>query len=335
MYYLDQLIHPQSQGHLQTGRPQIKGIIEQLLQIPSDGILLFFFGLLDLMSLRRGGSAAYWGAMDDDLDMSMDLGIGDVSLARSPPAIPAKKVSFDGGYQGYAAGMDTGTKSTQLRRGSSDYWASGNWNMDQWDQRGRQDMKPDYMNHPAMVEELDTPSTESGSASVKCLPRKDSNAYWDANQWDPDERIYVGAEAGQTNHLTAVIQSDDKLIRAWAGGLTCSGQPSGPVEILKALNSASEVPELRDLYEVEAESVGFGSFGVVRQATHRETGTRCVVKSLKKTQCGPMYKSQVENGLFDSLLSMSWRTPHDGIVKYLDMLESEDSGLGCWTRGAF
>ena len=130
-----------------------------------------------------------------------------------------------------------------------------------------------------------------------------------------------------------MIQSDDKLIRAWAGGLTCSGQPSGPVEILKALNSASEVPELRDLYEVEAESVGFGSFGVVRKATHRETGTRCVVKSLKKTQSGPMYKSQVENGLFDSLLSMSWRTPHDGIVKYLDMLESEDSGLGCWTRG--
>ena len=43
-------------------------------------------------------------------------------------------------------------------------------------------MKPD-LNHP-MVEELDTPSTQSGSASVKCLPRKDSNAYWDANQWE-------------------------------------------------------------------------------------------------------------------------------------------------------
>lgn len=278
--------------------------------------------------LRRGSSAAYWGAMDDDLDMSMDLGIGNVSLPRSPPAV-AKKVSFDGGYQGVQQGVqgyaqgDTDTKST-LRRGSSDYWTSGNWDMDQRDQRDqrRQYMKPD-LNH-SMVEELDTPSTQSGSASVKCLPRKDSNAYWDANQWDPDERIYVGAEAGQTNHLTAVIQSDDKLIRAWAGGLTCSGQPSGPVEILKALNSASEVPELRDLYEVEAESVGFGSFGVVRKATHRETGTRCVVKSLKKTQSGPMYKSQVENGLFDSLLSMSWRTPHDGIVKYLDMLESED-----------
>ena len=194
--------------------------------------MAFFLGLLDLI-LRRGSSAAYWGAMDDDLDMSMDLGIGNVSLARSPPAV-AKKVSFDGGYQGVQQGVqgyaqgDTDTKS--LRRGSSDYWTSGNWDMDQRDQRDqrRQYMKPD-LNHP-MVEELDTPSTQSGSASVKCLPRKDSNAYWDANQWDPDERIYVGAEAGQTNHLTAVIQSDDKLIRAWAGGLTCSGQPSGQLK---------------------------------------------------------------------------------------------------------
>ena len=271
---------------------------------------------------RRGGSAAYWGAMDDDLDMDLgNLGVGNVSLARSPPA---KKVSFDG----YQAPLETDNKSL-LRKGSSDYWTSGNWNLDQRANAQRRD-KPDMKPNPGMVEELDTPSTHSGSASVKCLPRKDSNAYWDADQWDPDERIYVGAEAGQTNHLTAVIQSDDKLIRAWAGGLTCSGPSSlsGPVEILKALESkGSDVPELRDLYEVEAESVGFGSFGVVRKATHRETGTHCVVKSLKKTQCGQLYKSQVENGLFDNLLSMSMRTPHDGIVKYLDMLESEDSGL--------
>lgn len=86
--------------------------------------MAFFLGLLDLI-LRRGSSAAYWGAMDDDLDMSMDLGIGNVSLARSPPAV-AKKVSFDGGYQGVQQGVqeyaqgDTDTKST-LRRGSSDY----------------------------------------------------------------------------------------------------------------------------------------------------------------------------------------------------------------------
>lgn len=127
------------------------------------------------------------------------------------------------------------------------------------------------------------------------------------------------------NHRTAVIRGDDKLIRAWSGGLTCSGQPSGPVDILKALDSkVSEVPELQDLYDVEADSVGFGSFGVVKKATHRETGTRCVVKSLKKAQCGQLYKSQVENGLYVQLLSMSARTPHDGIVRYLDALESED-----------
>lgn len=285
--------------------------------------------------VRRGGSAAYWGAMDEGLD-DLDLGIGDVSLARSPPA---KKVSFDGGYAenqnqtNPGQGLDV-DRSALLRKGSSDYWTSGNWNLDQ---RGM--MKVDKRPDPAMVEETDTPSTQSGSASVKCLPRKDSNAYWDADQWDPDERIYVGAEAGQTNHLTAVIQSDDKLIRAWPGGLTCGGTcgQSGPVDILKALKALGEVsevpehPELRDIYEVEAESVGFGSFGIVRKATHLPSGTHCVVKSLKKSQSGPLYKSQVEHGLFEQLLSMSVRTPHDGIVKYLDMLESEDSeGHGCW-----
>lgn len=278
--------------------------------------------------LRRKGSAAYWGAMDEGLD-DLDLGIGDISLARSPPT---KKVSFDGGYSDNqnqtnpGQGLDV-DRSALLRKGSSDYWTSGNWNLDQ---RGM--MKLDKRPDPAMVEEMDTPSTQSGSASVKCLPRKDSNAYWDADQWDPDERIYVGAEAGQTNHLTAVIQSDDKLIRTWPGGLTCGGTcgQSGPVDILKALKALGEVsevpehPELRDIYEVEAESVGFGSFGIVRKATHLPTGTHCVVKSLKKSQCGPLYKSQGEHGLFEQLLSMSVRTPHDGIVKYLDMLESED-----------
>eukprot|EP00438_Fugacium_kawagutii_P022655 Skav224879 [mRNA] locus=scaffold1112:216130:228109:+ [translate_table: standard] len=262
------------------------------------------------MGKRRGDSSAYWGAMDDDLDASTDLanlGIQNVSLARSAPA---KKVSFDGGYQVSSEGPGT-DRSQVLRRGSSDYWTSGNWNLDQ---RGRQQEKPKA---DLATEELDTPSTQSGSASARCLPRKDSNAYWDADQWDPDERIYVGAEAGQMNHRTAVIRGDDKLMRAWSGGLTCSGQPSGPVDILKALDSkVSEVPELQDLYDVETDSVGFGSFGVVKKATHRETGTRCVVKSLKKAQCGQLYKSQVENGLYVQLLSMSVRTPHDGIVRY-------------------
>lgn len=64
---------------------------------------------------------------------------------------------------------------------------------------------------------------------------QDSNAYWDADQWDPDERVYVGAEAGQKNHLTAVIHADDKLLRAWSGGLSCPSSVVGPVDILKAL----------------------------------------------------------------------------------------------------
>lgn len=81
---------------------------------------------------------------------------------------------------------------------------------------------------------------------------------------------------------------------------------------------------MQELYEVTSESVGMGSFGVVRKATHRASETHCVVKSLKKAQSGSMYKSQVESGLYDQLMSMSVRHPHEAIVKYLDMFESED-----------
>ncbi|CAK9013540.1 unnamed protein product [Durusdinium trenchii] len=254
--------------------------------------------------LRRGDSASYWGAMDGlDEVRSMDLGIGNISLARSPPA---KKVSFDGPQQ--AASQAPQHAHPQLQhQGSSEYWTSGNW---------------DFV-EKIDVDVLDTPSTQSGGG--RSLPRKDSNAYWDAEQWDPDERVYVGAEAGQTNHLTAVIQSDDKLIRAWAGGLSCPGSFSGPVDILKALEwKGAETPELQDLYDVTAESVGFGSFGIVRKATHRETDTHCVVKSLKKSQSGSSYKSQVDGGLYDELMSMSVHSPYAGIVKYMDLLESAD-----------
>ncbi|CAK9013446.1 unnamed protein product [Durusdinium trenchii] len=266
--------------------------------------------------MRRGDSASYWGAMDGlDEVRSMDLGIGNISLARSPPA---KKVSFDGPQQ--AASQAPQHAHPQLQhQGSSEYWTSGNWD---FDSRAQRPVKPEKV-EKIDVDVLDTPSTQSGGG--RSLPRKDSNAYWDAEQWDPDERVYVGAEAGQTNHLTAVIQSDDKLIRAWAGGLSCPGSFSGPVDILKALEwKGAETPELQDLYDVTAESVGFGSFGIVRKATHRETDTHCVVKSLKKSQSGSSYKSQVDGGLYDELMSMSVHSPYAGIVKYMDLLESAD-----------
>ena len=67
-----------------------------------------------------------------------------------------------------------------------------------------------------------------------------------------------------------------------------------------------------------------GSFGVVRKAMHRASETHCVVKSLKKAQSGAVYKSQVESGLYDQLMLMSVRHPHEAIVKYLDMFESEE-----------
>ena len=70
-------------------------------------------------------------------------------LGRSAP----KKVSFDGMQQE----MRRGAEGHELKRGSSDYWASGNWDLSQ-----RHEKK----------EELDTPSTQSGCG--KSLPRKDT-----------------------------------------------------------------------------------------------------------------------------------------------------------------
>lgn len=67
-------------------------------------------------------------------------------LGRSAP----KKVSFDGPERGADGAQH------ELKRGSSDYWASGNWDLSQ-----RLEKK----------EELDTPSTQSGGG--KSLPRKD------------------------------------------------------------------------------------------------------------------------------------------------------------------
>ncbi|CAJ1358911.1 unnamed protein product [Effrenium voratum] len=240
--------------------------------------------------MRRGGSASYWGAMVDVLPAEVHFGDHMAGERNAPGQAPEESMSL-------------------RLRSSSDYWTSGNWNLEL--QMGK--------------EHTDTPPTSCTSESTKCMTRHDSNAYWDANQWDPDERVYVGAAAGQTNHLVAVIHGDDKLLRAWAGGLTCESGTCGrgPRDISSLGPSEHSEPELQDLYEVESDSVGFGSFGVVRLARHRQSQTRCVVKSLNKSQTGPSYKAQVDGGLYERLLGMS-STPHEGIVKYLDMLESKD-----------
>ena len=267
----------------------------------------------DTIPLRgRQDSAGYWGALENDANTAIDLNIGSLQIRKNSEGRGSGKVSFNEGVEVQTSPADASpSKQPGLVKKNSDYWNSANWDLD---------------NHLAhKPQENHTPTTDASSN----LSRKGSNAYWDADQWDPDQRVYVGAEAGQTTHLTAVIsQGEDKLLRAWAGGLTStiygSNNPEATLDLAVASATAgqSEPPSLKDLYDV-ADSVGSGSFGVVCLARHYESDKPCVVKSVKKAQCG-VYKSQVESGLYESLLTMSKDMPHKNIVQYLDALESND-----------
>ena len=261
-------------------------------------------------SLRaRQDSAGYWGALESDATVEVD--IASLRLRDDAGRRPAR-VSFDEGAEVKAS--PESSSQPNLARKTSDYWNSENW-----------DTAHHIQGNPR---ENSTPTTEASSN----LSRKGSNAYWDADQWDPDQRVYVGAEAGQKTHLTAVIdQGEDKLRRAWAGGLTCAayskqsmdGNRSATTLDLATAVGQKELPALKDLYDVATDSVGSGSFGVVRLARHYESNQQCVVKLVKKAQCG-MYKAQVEGGLYESLLNMSRNFSHKNIVQYLDALESND-----------
>ncbi|CAE8595198.1 unnamed protein product, partial [Polarella glacialis] len=164
--------------------------------------------------------------------------------------------------------------------------------------------------------------------------RVSSQAYWEADQWDPDQRVYVGAGAGQGNHLTAVNldkpesgPAASELSRIWVGGLASTdlgfGEELGPPVDLTFAQKEKRAA-LQDLYDIQSKSVGSGSFGVVRAAVHRASGTSCVVKSVKKDAAGERYRQSVEQegGIFEMLLRMSHKElRHPNLVRYFDMLE--------------
>ncbi|CAE7224396.1 unc-43 [Symbiodinium natans] len=157
--------------------------------------------------------------------------------------------------------------------------------------------------------------------------RINSGAYWDAEQWDPDQRVYVGAEAGLKNHLQAVDPSNDAadIWRVWAGGLTsvvlgCSEAAGPPIDL--KMRDPNDKTKLQDLYELLDESVGSGSFGIVRRCKHRGTGLECVIKTVRKDAAGERYRALlVDRCLGEKLLRMSKEAKHPNIAVYLDMLE--------------
>lgn len=161
----------------------------------------------------------------------------------------------------------------------------------------------------------------------KSIKRINSGAYWDAEQWDPDQRVYVGAEAGLKNHLQAVDPCKDAadVWRVWAGGLASLalgyGEAAGPPIDLK-LRDPDDKTKLQDLYEILDESVGSGSFGIVRRCKHKGTDTGCVIKTVRKDAAGERYRALlVDRRLGEKLLRMSKEAKHPNIAVYLDVLE--------------
>eukprot|EP00931_Biecheleriopsis_adriatica_P061758 TRINITY_DN37152_c0_g1_i1.p1 TRINITY_DN37152_c0_g1~~TRINITY_DN37152_c0_g1_i1.p1 ORF type:complete len:617 (+),score=113.37 TRINITY_DN37152_c0_g1_i1:79-1929(+) len=240
--------------------------------------------------------------------------VGGIVQARTvaPMISPSRSVVHAGNMQA-AASRRIVTGPVIAQRSASSYWASSNWGA-------------------VSPSQAKSNTAASPAAKPQALKRGSSDAYWNADQWDPDNRVYTGAEAGQTNHMTAVLdKGEEKLIRASTMGLVSKSlgytEKHGlfvsfdkPTE----LNPDGGAPTLKDLYEISSDKIGSGSFGVVRQATHRSSGSCCVVKAIPKTQAGPQFKAQVDAGMYEVLLRMSRDFPHENVVNYLDMIEGEE-----------
>jgi len=213
----------------------------------------------------------------------------------------------------------TGTTPTATSPTGSGYWDMGGW------RDGQRAPRPVKQ---AAVAGQRSPTGQAGKPAL--IKRVNSAAYWDADQWDPDQRVYVGADIGQKNHLVAVdltkaeaFAPDAELFRAWPGGLTGAGlgQGAGAGPLLN-LGDAEKRPKLQELYRINELSVGTGSFGVVRPARHSASGTACVVKAVNKAAAGDQYRMNlVDGGLGAELLRMSRETPHPNVAMYLDLLE--------------
>jgi len=126
------------------------------------------------------------------------------------------------------------------------------------------------------------------------------------------------------------------LISVWAGGLThenyaAAGDPGSPChpstvrveELVFGSAFANESITANDLYQIEAEAIGEGGFGVACSARHKTSGKQCVVKLVNKVDAGDDYRDAMhEAGIYRVFLTMTKETPHANVVQYYDFLES-------------
>lgn len=275
-------------------------------------------------TVEGGGSVDYWDQACGTPAASAPLGYAGLpgatssgkQTSESQSALPAGAGYAGGGYGGGVVGGGHGMSIQS--DGSSHYW----------DDYGKPESQQGSATWTVKLDDDSTAddSTTNGGKKNMEYKRTNSDAYWDADQWDPDNRIYVGAEAGQNHHHQAVDPlntADLELWRIWAGGLTCVGLDLGsPGAVLIDLKTAGQNCTLKDVYEIHDDSVGSGSFGIVRTSQHKSSGTKCVIKSVSKIAAGERYRSNlVDHGLGGTLLRMSKELQHPNIALYLDVME--------------
>lgn len=302
------------------------------------------------MNVKRSGSSAYWDSEAWNPDDRVYVGACDGQThhlhAVSPEgALPTTHASKD----------EAAALSGSIQGGSRDYWetfqaevsaspAQSNLPLPATAAFGHPVNAPGEASINALQQGYpsrndggsaywDEYHTQAGKAcktetvaqdTEKSMKRVNSGAYWDAEQWDPDLRVYVGAEAGMQNHLQAIDPSRDEapvVWRVWAGGLSSEGLNRCDAPLID-LQSGPDKVRLEDLYEILDQSVGSGSFGVVRRSQHRSTGKECVVKSVRKEAAGERYRALlIDRHLGERLLWMSQKAKHPNIATYFDIME--------------
>lgn len=261
--------------------------------------------------IKRAASSEFWDNQADGASQTPKLhDFGMIAQFQNPTA-----------NAGYASGaIDSKLQAQDMQendftdQGSTTYWEAAGTG------RGLPLRKEE-----AATSQADRSVEKSPQATIK---RADSGAYWFAEAWDPDERVYVGAGAGQNNHMIAVLEDGGEAIsRAWAGGLVSKSLDAGSTAggILTLSEFVGQSPSVKELYEIEPRSCGSGAFAEVRPGEHKKSGTRCAVKILSKMDAGIDYKNRVETqGGYAHLLKMTQEAPCEHVVHYLDFLEGPE-----------
>eukprot|EP00929_Paragymnodinium_shiwhaense_P024283 TRINITY_DN14994_c1_g1_i2.p1 TRINITY_DN14994_c1_g1~~TRINITY_DN14994_c1_g1_i2.p1 ORF type:complete len:1185 (-),score=302.51 TRINITY_DN14994_c1_g1_i2:98-3652(-) len=165
----------------------------------------------------EGGGANHLMAVKPDAAASAASPTPQGDAAKAQPAPPANSPQAVGGdAEVPRAASSSGARL--LRADSEAYWDSDQWNPDERVYVGASSGQTHHVTAVEDKEKRTQPASNSQQQQAgyprqearPALSREDSAKYWDAAGWDPDQRVYVGAEAGQHHHQTAVEPDEEK-----------------------------------------------------------------------------------------------------------------------------